>query len=121
MAKETAATLWSGTDFQYIFHILNDAETAAINISGWTLSWKVKRRRTHADVDAVLTKTPAIAGAYNADTSLNLQRATVSVEDVDTDSLTARTYVYELKRMDAGAETVLAYGDLELMQSVHRT
>lgn len=121
MAKETAATLWSGTDFQYIFHILNDAETAAVNIAGWTLSWKVKIKRSHADGDAVLTKTPTIAGTYNADTTLNLQRATVSVEDVDTDSLAARTYVYELKRMDAGAETILAYGDLELSQSVHRS
>lgn len=121
MAKETDQTLWIGTDFQFVFHIKNEAETAAVDITGWTLSWKVKRSVSHADSETVLSKTATVSGTFNSDPAVNTQRATVTIDDTDTDGLTAKTYRYELKRTDAGQETVLAYGALELKQPVHRT
>ena len=117
MAKETDATLWIGTDHQYVFHIQNEAETAAVDIT----SWKVKRSVSHADSEAVLTKTAVVSGTFNATPAVNTQRATVTVADTDTDGLSARTYRYELKRTDNNLETILAYGALELKQPVHRT
>lgn len=125
MAKSTDAELFIGVDHQYPFTILNEAETAAIDITGWTLSWMVKRRLSHDDADAVITKTTvagiSIAGTYDADPDTNTQKATVTVEDGDTDGLSAGEYFYELKRTDSGFETILAYGGLTLVRSVHRS
>lgn len=126
MAEETKVSLYIGTDFDYAFHILNEAKTQAIDITGWTLSWMLKRKATDEDVDALLVKTTTaggvvIAGAFNATPGLNLQRATVTVQDTDTDALAAASCRFELKRMDAGVETVLADGPLTLKRSVHHT
>jgi hypothetical protein len=125
MAKETAAELFIGTDHQFVFHILNDDEDAAIDITGWTLSWMVKKSLAHLDAAALLTKTTVsgitIAGVYSATPGSNLQRATVAIADTDTDAFTAGDRFYELKRMDAGADTILAYGTLTVKRGVHRT
>jgi hypothetical protein len=115
-----------GTDHRYEFAILDSDQALAIDIAGWTLSWMLKRSRDNTDAQAVITKRSdvasgiLIAGTYNATPSVNTQRATVVVDDVDTDALTATVYAYELKRMDAGLEAVLAYGNLVLVQSIHR-
>lgn len=124
MAKETAAEYFIGTDHQFVYEILNEGETAAINIASWTLSWMVKRRKSDADVDAVLTKTTtsgiAIDGTFNATPGTNTQVATVTVDDTDTLTLPPGSYYAELKRTDAGFETVLAYGVLTIKRGVHR-
>lgn len=125
MAKETADEAFIGTDFQRIYHVLNEDEDEAIDISGWALSWMLKRKLTMLDADASVTKSTAttgvsIGGLYNATPGSNLQRATVTILDTDTDALAAGIYYYELKRTDAGLETVLAYGEMELLRGVHR-
>lgn len=126
MAKETHDDIFLGTDFERVFHIKNDDESASINILGWALSWMVKRHKDQADNAALLTKTTAggaivIAGTFNATPSVNTQRATLTVPDDDTDTeVPEGTYHWELKRTDAGFETVLAYGTLECVQGVHR-
>jgi hypothetical protein len=125
MAKETTATLYLGADHTYPFTILNQAETLAVDISGWALSWMVKRRKSDADAAAVLTKTTVsgivISGTYNATITTNTQVATVTVADTDTDAIAEGLYHYELKRTDAGLETPLAFGTLTLKRGVHRT
>lgn len=126
MAKETHDDIFLGTDFERVFHIKNDAETASIDINGWALSWMVKRKADHTDLQALLTKTTAggaivIGGVFNATPASNLQRATLSVADTDTDTtINPGMYFWELKRTDAGFETVLAYGTFECVQGVHR-
>lgn len=40
------------------------------------------------------------------------------IADTDTDDLDATTYFYELKRMDAGNEAILAYGSAQLLEVV---
>lgn len=113
-----------GTDFTYPCEILNGAETAAIDITGWALSWLVKRYKADADVAALITKTTssgiAIAGSYNATPASNTQRATITVEDTDTTSLSPGLYYHELKRTTSGSETVLITGLFELADTVHR-
>ena len=124
MAKETALELFQGEDRLYVFTVLNVAETAAIDISGWTLSWMVKRYNGDADLSALVSKTTSagivISGTFNATPAVNTQVATVTVDDTDTISVSEGTYSHELKRMDAGFETVLSYGVFELIQGVVR-
>jgi len=124
MAKETADHLIVGNDYERAFHIQNAEEDTAINIAGYTLSYMIKRRKSDADLAAIVTKTTTlgivIAGAFDADPDVNAQRATVSVSDTDTESLTPGLAYYELKRTTAGFETVLAYGPVDLARGVHR-
>lgn len=128
MAKETQDEFFLGTDFERVFHILNDDEDASVEIGGWALSWMVKRHKEQADNAALLTKTTGagdivISGSYNADPNVNTQRATLTVTDDATDTeaeVPPGVYHWELKRTDAGFETVLAYGTLECIQGVHR-
>ena len=124
MAKQTALELFQGEDHKYVFTIKNGAQTTCIDIAGWTLSFMVKQYKSDADLSAVVTKTTAagivISGTFNANPAVNTQVATVTVDDTDTIAVTDRLYSYELKRMDAGFETVLAYGTFNLIQGVIR-
>jgi hypothetical protein len=124
MSKDTTiADLGMGEDHAFPCTILNATETAAVDITGWALSWMIKRNASDADLAAILTKvTPTgivISGTFNATPSVNTQKATVSVLDTDTDLLTPGLYHHELKRTDAGVETTLITGLLELVQRVH--
>lgn len=125
MAKETNLELYTNTDRDYEFPVLDETETTAINITGWALSFMIKRSIEDPDRHALVTKTTGagivISGSFNVDPTLNTQLATVSVADSDTERLTAAPCVYELRRTDAGFETPLAFGKLSLKQSVHRT
>lgn len=96
------------------------------DITGWALSFVLKRRKGDADVDALLTKTTAgggvtIAGTFNADPLVNSQRLTVAIADSDTDALTPGLAHYEVKRTDAGLEVVLVYGTCRLQRALHRS
>lgn len=125
MAVKTDVTLWIGTDMSLVFTIKNAAETAILDSSGWALSWMLKKKLTDTDANAKITKTSGsgitVSGTFNSDPDTNTQVATVAVADTDSDSLVAGAYEHELKRTDAGSETVLAYGTATLKRGVHRT
>jgi hypothetical protein len=95
------------------------AHTLAQDVSGWALSWILKRKETDADVDALLTKTTAGGGI--ALTTPGSGLVTVTVLDTDTDSFQPGAYHHELKRTDAGFETVLTFGRVSLKRGIHRT
>lgn len=126
MAKQTTLPpYYLGTDFAYVFEILNETETAALDIAGWALSFMVKTRRTDSDGAAILTATTAlgsivIAGVFDAVVATNTQRATVTIADTDFETAPAGSKYWELKRTDAGLETVLADGTVPFRRSVHR-
>lgn len=125
MAKQTTLNpLFLNTDKAYIFHIQNEDEDQAIDISGWALSFMIKLSLTDADADALVTKTTAsgisIAGLYNVTPASNAQRATVTILDTDTHTLKSGNRSWELKRTDDGFETVLAYGVVPLTKAVHK-
>jgi hypothetical protein len=119
----TADAEWFiGADHQMVFGPVLDGDNVPVDITGWSLSWMLKRRLNDLDALALLTKTPAITGSYNVVAASNTQRAVVTIADTDTDAFVARVdYRHELKRMDAGSEQVLAYGTAVLKRGVHRT
>jgi hypothetical protein len=124
MAKNHPTSAFIKSDFQKVFEIRDDAETACINISGWTLSWMVKRYKDQADAAAILTKTTTggaivISGSFNADPDVNTQVATLTIADTDTTSVAPRMYWHELKRMDAGFEVPLVVGAFDFQDGVH--
>ena len=123
--ETTLDPLPTGTDFSYVYHIKNEAQDTAINITGFGLSWMLKKSVNDLDAAAVVTKTVAgggiaIAGTFNTAPGTNTQRATVTVADTDTEALAPGVYRWELKRTDAGLETRMAYGRVSLVRGVHR-
>ena len=93
-------------------------DVTAQDITGWSLSWMLKRKLSDADDAALLTKTTSSGIALTTPAS---GVCTVSVADTDTDGLAPGLYYHELKRMDAGFETVLSQGRCQLRRGVHRS
>jgi hypothetical protein len=125
MAKETTLDdLFLNTDKAYVFHILTEDETTAIDISTWALSFMIKTDQGNADATALVTKTIGsgivVAGLYNATPGSNAQRATVTIVDTDTDTKAPGWKRWELKRTDDGFETVLAFGRVPFRRAVHK-
>lgn len=89
------------------------------NITGWALSWMLKKRQTDTDAAAKVTKTTA--GGTISMTTPGSGVCEVGISDTDIDALPAGLYWHELKRTDAGSETVLIYGTFVLKQALHRT
>jgi hypothetical protein len=125
MPKQINTEYWLGTDHGFPVHVLTLDEQAALDITGWGLSWKIKRSKDDDDDAALVTKTTSnggitIAGVFNADKALNAQRATVVITDTDTDPLEPGNCYYELKRTDQGSEQVITFGRILLLRAVHR-
>lgn len=86
------------------------------SIAGWTLQFTFGAR--HNDPAALFTKeTPDDVEITDSDNAF----CKVHIEDTDTDALAAGDYVYDLWRVDAGAEGCLAYGAIELLDPVRIT
>jgi hypothetical protein len=115
--------MFIGTDRTFEFEVVDQAADTAYNAATWTIGWMLKRKLSHADAQASITKATGsgvtVTGAFNADPDVNEQRVEVAIADTDTDALTAGTYRHELKRRDDGLEYVLAYGELVLKRGVH--
>lgn len=111
----TANEGWfTGTDHVMQHTVYDDATTpAVVNITGWALSWKLFGNKARAET-AIISKAVGTGIAITNGAGGICQ---VTIADTDTDSLLGKTYYYELRRTDAGSETVLAYGPAELLQS----
>lgn len=111
-----ADRFFTNADKLVTFAIKQADEVTAQNITGWALSWMMKRRATDADASALITKvTPA--GITITDGPNGLCQFTVT--DENTAAVAAGLYVHELKRTDAGSETPLCEGTVVLRQSKH--
>ena len=108
MAIEFAEEAFIGNDLVLRFTV-EDADGAAVNISGWTFAFALASSYSAAaaDSDDGITINDAAAGIVD-----------VAVLDTDTDELDVGTYVADLKRADAGQEATLAYGRLKMLPSV---
>jgi len=109
-AIETPLELFIGTDHRFVC-----TETAGTDMTGWALSFMIKRKLSDLDAAAVVPLTTP------SNITISTSVATVTMADTNTDTLSAGVYRWELKRTDAGAETVVGYGPLALLRSVHRT
>jgi hypothetical protein len=87
------------------------------NVTGWAISFMVKKHATDSDANAKITKTTGAGIVLTAPLSGLI---TITLTDTDTASLPADSYPYEVKRTDDGSETVLTFGRLTLRQAVHR-
>lgn len=108
---------YTGEDKTLTITVYQSDGTTAQNITGWSLSYRWKRSLSDADSEAVLTKTTSSGITL---TTPGSGICTVTIADTDTDSLEARTYYHELKRTDAGSETVLTTGSVLLQRAIHR-
>lgn len=107
----------TGEDKTLAVTIYQSDGTTPQNITGWALSYRLKRRPEDADSEAVLTKTTS-AGITLTTPASGL--CDVAIDDTDTDALPARSYYHELKRTDAGSEAVLVVGTVVVQQAIHR-
>ena len=107
---------FTGTDHVFEFTIYQADGITPQDITGWTLSWMLKRAEGDADSAAILTKT---GGAVNVVTP-GSGRVDVTVADTDTVSIPGDSYFHELKRIDDQQESVESYGSAVLKQSLHR-
>lgn len=115
---ESTDDLYAGEDKTVSVSIYQADETTAQNITGWALSYRWKRSLDDADADAVLTKTTA-DGITITNGAGGL--CEIAIADTDTDAIAAGPYFHELKRTDAGSETILTTGTVYLRRSVHRS
>ena len=114
---DTDDAFYTGEDKTITATIYQADGVTAQNITGWSLSYLWKRAKTDVDADAVLVKSTTSGIVLTTPVS---GVCTITIADTDTDALTARTYWHELKRTDAGSETILTTGTVELQQAVHR-
>lgn len=78
------------------------------DITGWTLSFKVKQNAT--DATALLTVAGSITGAAAGTFSVSLTAA-------QTASVPTGVYVYDIWRTDSGAATALTVGSVTVKNS----
>ena len=131
-AHETPLEYWLGSDQDVDFTIYavfqrflvdgtDHANNTIRDITGYTLSFMVKRQKRHLDGSALITKTATVSGAFNSAPGTNTQKATVTLVDTETDTeIVPGLAFWELRRTDAGAEGVLAYGTIDLKRGVQR-
>lgn len=81
-----------------------------IDIAAWVIAFDV-RKLDKSTGTPLVTKTATVVGTFSATRSLNTQRARVILTDDDLNVFKEATYRHSWKRMTAGNETVLAYGD----------
>ena len=104
------------------------ADTAPLkDITGWDLSFTVRKKENSAATLIYKTSSGSpggisIAGGFGGSPE---QTAEVQIDDTDTYDpdvsppveIKPGSYVYALKRIDAGAETVLDYGRIDITRT----
>jgi hypothetical protein len=122
---QTTVDVDYGCDVVLSFEVFtSSAQTTIQDITGYALSWMVKDDLADLDAAAVLTKTVGagitITGSYHQNPNSNTQRAVVTLSAANL-TIAQRSYWWELKRTTSGSETRLAYGLLNVGQTVHLT
>jgi len=107
MSKEVdvraADHMMVGEDKQIYWNIVDSAGVAQ-NMTGWELSFTLRRAQNSAG-PAVLELTPTVV---NGDATGD--RALLTLAANDTKGLAAGTYAYSVARVDSGYQAVLAFG-----------
>jgi hypothetical protein len=114
-----AQRFYTGEDHDFTLTVMNADQTAAINITGWAMSWLVKRRVYDQDVYAVIEKTTTGSPAGIEITDAPNGLCTIHLLSADTLLLDPRHYRHELIRTDPGTRTPLLGGLFYLKKAVH--
>ena len=103
MSITSGLTFFRGEDITIDFTM-----TPPVDITGWTLSFKVAVSLGGA---VQFTKTPTIVDGPRG-------KFRVTIASADTSALAVGRYVWDCRRTDSGAKATLADGALELRQEV---
>ncbi len=99
--------------------VTNQDTGAVVNLTGATLKWMAKRRRTDADVDALITK--AIGTGVTVTNAVG-GVAEVAIAAADTNAITPGAYYWELQSVDAASKThTLAGGRIVILPDLIRS
>lgn len=100
-------------------HILEypgDASSAVVNVSGFAMTCEVRTALDAASPVFTLTTSGGeitVGGVFNASQALNTQYVDIFISDTNSLLLVPPgTYYWALKRMDAGLETIIAFGTM---------
>lgn len=132
----TAANhFFSGEDKQIRLVIYtDDSKQEILDTSTWALLWQMRKKDASPDPALISKSTdespPGITheGTFNPDPLVNTQEVVIHLYDTDTYDdgvspllwIKKRKYRHALKRMDDGSETVLAFGNCQLLQATTR-
>lgn len=103
--------LFVGEDKTLKFNLV-DQNGNPIDATGWTTRFVVRTSVTAEN--ALIDVAGSIDGSYSAQN--NQQRVVVNLSDEQM-AIARGKHQYSLKRTDAGAETILAYGDFVVEQA----
>lgn len=130
MGARTAAT-YQGDDLvigtaepKPAYQVLSEDGSEAINVTGFTFSWMLKRDLEDEDADAIAHIVNAdinVTGTFDADPDVNEQRVIPNLLAVHTAG-EEPGYVYgELRRTNSGFERVVDKRKFALVRGVHRS
>lgn len=104
--------LFVGEDKTIVVSVVNSNDVP-VNAAGWTTLLVVRTLDTAAD-PAIFSLSGVVTGSYNVDPLLNSQVISYTLTDDQLNTVKKKVYRYSVKRMDAGFETILAFGDFEV-------
>lgn len=120
MARENSVTrddnFFAGDDKVFRWTVFDRDDTAtqvALDITGYTLDWELKLN----EADTV----PLISRSAFAPSAPAVGQIEVTLLDTETETLAEATYVYTLRRIDAGLERVLAFGGFHIRRAILTT
>ncbi len=111
---------------------LTAGDVVPVDCALWSFSFTVRLHEDSPDpalIEKFSASSPvgiSVTGTFNADPTVNTQTVIVHLDDTDTYDPTgsspqvkvdAGRYVYALKRIDDGFETIVAYGKFRLLRS----
>ncbi|MES2360042.1 MAG: hypothetical protein V4529_17005 [Gemmatimonadota bacterium] len=103
--------LFVGEDKVFRLKNVVDENNVLVDMTGWSVLFDVRAKTTSSD-PALISINATPVGVYNVNPVLNTQMWVAPVSDDLLNLFKAKTYQYSWKRMDAGVETVLAYGPM---------
>jgi hypothetical protein len=104
----TKAKGWFTGEDQTLRWIIDDASQDVVDISGWTIQFRMSATATGT---SVLTKSATLTDPTNGVCS-------VAILAADTPAFTPGVYHYTLSRIDAGSNQVLSHGTAVLQGRV---
>lgn len=128
---EVTLTFFKGEDKKIRFKLRKpstwvdavDGEYSVPDMSLWSIYFVARKKDTSND--AIIERAiDGIEGTHNADPNLNAQYAYILLDSDETDLFSPNSkgdpFRYSFKRMDDGSETILVYGDLQVLVATAR-
>lgn len=115
MPEETtiggSGTLFKGEDKELRFELWDEEDpTVAIDWSGWTTFFDVRKKDTSADPAILRVPVPTPTGVFNPVRASNQQRGHLPLTNDQLNFYRAEGYRWSWVRTDADFATVLAWG-----------